>query len=259
MRRRNFNIYRCRYLVLLALLFSGCKTAKESYTYSDSTATSLINEKRQELLDTREEFSVAPIEDDLRNKLIETQSLLVKDSNYATSRTLTKPEHWQDELDLITTAEHQLNDLDLNNLTLNQSLMIAAAHSRDYQKIKEVIFRAAMTLDMQREDFRNSYSGLYDALLTSNQNPGSNRTGIDNSFTASVTRKLKNGASLTGKIAFDITRILSSGKASSTGVQFDSSINVPLLSGSGEHIVTEDLTQVERNLIYAIWDFEKII
>ena len=253
-------LHRLKYSPLLAvsLVISGCNSAKESYNYSDSTATNLINEKRQELLKSDEPFTVSPIEDDLRNKLIQTQNLLVKDPQYANSRTLEKPEHWQYELDLITTSEHQLHEVNLDNLTLNESLMIAAAHSRDYQKIKEVIFRAAMSLDMQREDFRNSYAGLYDTLLTSNQNPGSNRTGIDNSFTASATRKLKSGASLTGKIAFDITRILSTGKASSTGVSFDSSVNIPLLSGSGEHIVTEDLTQAERNLIYAIWDFEKI-
>ena len=34
-------------------------------------------------------------------------------------------------------------------------------------------------------------------------------------------------------------------------------MSVPLLRGSGAHIVTEPLTQAERDVLYAIWEFER--
>jgi outer membrane protein TolC len=47
------------------------------------------------------------------------------------------------------------------------------------------------------------------------------------------------------------------GGASSLGVAGDASISIPLLRGSGRHIVAEPLTQAERNVIYAMWNFER--
>ncbi|MCM8533294.1 MAG: TolC family protein, partial [Lentisphaeraceae bacterium] len=244
--------------LITLLVFCGCKNAEESYEYSDKKAKSLIDQKRQEVLKTDEKYTISPIQNSFRQKLLNSQNLLSKDKTYQSVESLNKPDHWDDELDIFKTRENHLRDIEINNLSLTESLMITAAHNTSFQSAKEAIFKAAVSLDMEQEDFRNTYNGLYDALLTSNQNNSSVQTGIDNSFSASVTRKLKSGASLAGKIVFDVSRILSTDKASSTGVAFDSSINIPLLAGSGEHIVTENLTQAERNLIYAIWGFEKI-
>lgn len=41
------------------------------------------------------------------------------------------------------------------------------------------------------------------------------------------------------------------------GVTSDASISVPLLRGSGAHIVTEPLVLAERRVMYAIWEFER--
>ena len=38
---------------------------------------------------------------------------------------------------------------------------------------------------------------------------------------------------------------------------FDPSVSIPLLRGAGRHIVTEPLTQAERDVIYEMWDFER--
>ncbi|MCM8536776.1 MAG: hypothetical protein NE334_12635 [Lentisphaeraceae bacterium] len=250
-------LYNQIFLVTL-LVLCGCKNAEESYEYSDSKAKSFIDKKRQEILKTDEKYTISPIQNSFRQKLLNSQNLLSKDTTYQSVKSLNKPNHWDDELDLFQTRTNHLKDIGTDNLNLTESLMITAAHNTSFQSAKEAIFKAAVSLDMRQEDFRKTYNGLYDALLTSNQNNSSVRTGIDNSFSASVTRKLKSGATLAAKIIFDVSQILSTDKASSTGVAFDSSINIPLLAGSGEHIVTENLTQTERNLIYAIWGFEKI-
>ncbi|MBU2499522.1 MAG: TolC family protein, partial [Proteobacteria bacterium] len=41
------------------------------------------------------------------------------------------------------------------------------------------------------------------------------------------------------------------------GIVGDATITIPLLRGSGRHIIMEPLTQAERNVIYAIWEFER--
>ena len=47
------------------------------------------------------------------------------------------------------------------------------------------------------------------------------------------------------------------GGSTSLGLAADASVSIPLLRGSGKHIVTEPLTQAERNVVYAIYDFER--
>ncbi|MHC4423715.1 MAG: TolC family protein [Planctomycetota bacterium] len=46
-------------------------------------------------------------------------------------------------------------------------------------------------------------------------------------------------------------------RASSFGIASDATISIPLLRGSGRHIVREPLTQAERNVVYAIYEFER--
>ncbi|CAN0506166.1 unnamed protein product, partial [Laminaria digitata] len=44
---------------------------------------------------------------------------------------------------------------------------------------------------------------------------------------------------------------------SSTGLSLDSSLSIPLLRGSGKFVVTEPLTQAERDVVYSIYSFER--
>ncbi|MHC4956513.1 MAG: TolC family protein, partial [Planctomycetota bacterium] len=67
---------------------------------------------------------------------------------------------------------------------------------------------------------------------------------------------LKTGAVLAGRIGVDLVRLLSTGDQS-FGIFTDLSVAIPLLRGSGKHIVTEPLNQAERNVVYALRDFER--
>jgi hypothetical protein len=53
-----------------------------------------------------------------------------------------------------------------------------------------------------------------------------------------------------------LANLLTGNAASSLGLAGDASVSIPLMRGSGRHIVTEPLTQAERNVVYAMWDFE---
>jgi len=237
--------------------FVSCNSAKSSYESSEKTAQNLIAETSEKALGKKESLNISPYKNSLRDKLIKTQNLKVKSEKYTSSKKLDKPEHWENDLDLISQRPDELKEIDLDKLTLETSLQIAAAYNRSYQQKKETIFRYSLDLDLQHDSFRNTYSGLFSSFIQSNQSKGNVSTAVANSFSPGVTRRLKNGAQLAGKLAFDVSRLLSTNKASATGVLFDTSISIPLLSGSGKHIVTEGLKQAERNLIYEIWEFER--
>ncbi|MCK4850834.1 MAG: TolC family protein, partial [Phycisphaerae bacterium] len=82
-------------------------------------------------------------------------------------------------------------------------------------------------------------------------------SGIENSIGAGVGRQLRSGASLSARIALDLVNLLTLDRASSFGIFADATVSIPLLRGSGKHIVSEPLRQAERNVIYAIHSFER--
>jgi hypothetical protein len=55
----------------------------------------------------------------------------------------------------------------------------------------------------------------------------------------------------------DLANLLTLGGASSLGIMADATVSIPLLRGSGKHIVMETLVQAERNVVYAIYEFER--
>jgi outer membrane protein TolC len=94
-------------------------------------------------------------------------------------------------------------------------------------------------------------------FLDSSYTGNDRRTGLEQSAAAGITRKFKSGAEFTSAVALDLVKLLTQSKSSSFGVSADASISIPLLRGSGRAIVTEPLTQAERNMIYAINTFER--
>ncbi len=142
-------------------------------------------------------------------------------------------------------------------LTLSRSLSVGAANSRDYQTNKEKVYRVALDLDLNHEEFRHGFRGLMSTLLSSDLSSGVAVDGITGTGSTTWTRKFEAGMELTAQIGIDLVKLLSSGRQSSLGVFADTSIRIPLLGGAGSDIVREDLTQAERNMVYALYDFER--
>ncbi len=143
------------------------------------------------------------------------------------------------------------------HLNLRNALQIAASYNRDYQARKEDVFRSALALDLQRDRFRFTYGGLIEAVFTSDHDGPGTVSNAAESAQASVDKRLKTGASMGARIVFDLTQLLSDPGRASRGILLDASMTVPLLAGSGKHIVTEPLTQAERNVMYSLWRFER--
>jgi outer membrane protein TolC len=79
---------------------------------------------------------------------------------------------------------------------------------------------------------------------------------MEQSGSLSISKTLYNGAKITAALAVDLVSLLTGDGASSMGITGDASIAIPLLRGSGRHIVTEPLAQAERDVVYAIYEFE---
>ena len=62
---------------------------------------------------------------------------------------------------------------------------------------------------------------------------------------------------MTVNLALDLVKLLTQGKDSSFGIFGDATIAVPLLRGAGRFVVEEPLKQAERDVIYAIYGFER--
>jgi len=251
-----------RKLVLAWVLFiqAGCQSPSEYRLEADKVAADIIREKRKEALGQTEEFEVERASDILRRKLLIEQNLPYSSEASLGTDKLKTIEHWPEPAEGGPAITKVRRDLDGNRpiqLSLMQSLQIGAHNSFDYQTLKEDIFLAALDLDLERNEFRNIFTGEVESLISSDTTGGRTVSGTESSGATGLSRKLESGAELSTALAVDLASLLTKGGASSFGIAGDATVAIPLLRGSGKHIVREPLTQAERNVIYAIYDFER--
>lgn len=254
-------------LVLVGLFFlvGGCRSAGEHRRKADETAYRIIEEKQVEALGRKERLSVDPAAQTLRRRIFESQQLAGGEGGALGTDTLEAIEHWPEDDDYLAAdrlAEPAIVSLseagdEPLELDLRECLQVAARNSRQYQDEKETVFLSALELDLERDAFRNTFAGLTTGSISSDQRIGRNATDSQISTGPSLSRTLKSGAALTGQLALDLASLLSGGGASAVGSLVDTSIELPLMRGAGSWVVTEPLTQAERETIYAIWQFER--
>jgi outer membrane protein TolC len=141
-------------------------------------------------------------------------------------------------------------------LSLLEAIEIAAKNNRDFQAQKETLYQAALSLDLEAHDFQTTFRGMLNGSIQSSYGTRRN-TGSVVGADGSLSRKFKNGVELTSALSVDLAKMLSGDRGSSFGLTYDGSLSVPLLRGSGKFIVTEPLTQAERNLVYQVREFEQ--
>ena len=139
-------------------------------------------------------------------------------------------------------------------LTLADALDVAAENSREFQTQKEALYLAALNLTTTLNDFRVRFGGggsatadgvgdtSADVTLTDDLSASASTvvgTQIVTNFVQTFLRSVLNGGQFDGSSILDLT------------------VTQPLLRGAGRHIAREPLTQSERNVIYALRDFER--
>jgi len=245
----------------MAGALAGCQ-ASDYRQQADQVVDRIIADAQSEAAGRTEPFTVERPADTLRRRLFVFQSLPFSSEASLGSDVLSPVPFWPEtdyprREDRAGAAVEAPGSQRPVTLTLLQSLQVAARNSRQYQSRKEDVFIAALELDLERDAFRLTYAGLIENLFDSDSRTEPTVINMANSTEQGFTWRLKNGATLASRIIFDLSNLLRQDRVSSYGVFADASITVPLLSGSGEHIVAEPLTQAERNVVYALQQFER--
>lgn len=252
----------------LLLCISACQSAGEYRQEADETAYQIIERQQAEALGETEPFTIESPADTLRRRLLLSQDLPYGSAASLGADALEPTEHWPEDDYLARTDEQRrlvtssvVEDAapvaEPVTLSLEETLQVAARNSRDYQNQKEQVFQAALDLDLERDAFRNTFFGLVEGLWSTDRGSGESVTGVEGSADAGVSRRLTTGGAIAGAIAFDLAQLLTQGGDFSRGLLVDASIEIPLLRGAGRWVVTEPLTQAERDTVYAIYEFER--
>jgi outer membrane protein TolC len=246
-----------------AALLTAC-SAKGHRAQLDRRAYDIIEEKQAAALQRTESFSVESPAETLRRRLLLGQDLPYAGPASLGSDYLPVPERWPEarEQELPSSAEDPTAAANLPPLTLSDALQIAAQNSREYQSEKEDVFRSALELDLERDQFRTTFAGLLSGSYQLNRNGLADSDGVVSeswnvNARGDAAQLLKSGLGLTLSLGWNLLRLLEPSRFTSRSLFGDASISLPLLRGAGRHVITESLTQAERDVIYAIYQFER--
>lgn len=157
-------------------------------------------------------------------------------------------------------------------LSLSDTLALAMANSRSYQTRKESLFIQALTLtetqknfnwDTRASDFTATTEATKNPVYASNGNVTGSTTetfgekGVSGDITAGVARTLVTGAKLSLGFTREFVRSFSSPDSSSESSEVSLNIVQPLLNGFGPLVSKEGLRQAERDMVYAVRDFQR--
>ncbi|MBS0266790.1 MAG: TolC family protein [Planctomycetes bacterium] len=141
-------------------------------------------------------------------------------------------------------------------LTLEDCIDISYIHSRDYQTQIETVYLAALALTAQRFAFDVQFVGLNGRRpsmdVTATDVPGVS-DAVNWNPRAGVSQMLPSGAQWMVELANNTLWLFAKGDnstASATTLSY--SLVQPLLANGGRRYIMENLTQSERNLLYAI-------
>jgi outer membrane protein TolC len=239
---------------------------------ADHVAYRSIAQKQTEALGRTEPFNIETPAETLRRRLLLDQQLPYSTGASLSTRDLERIKQWPDDGYLKRPAGgDELVDSFATTppvtVTLTDALQIAAHESRAYQAQKEAVFKAALQLDLESDAFRRTWSGTlrnlfqFDlerevALDNKGHTDRQDINGAEYGGEGGLSQRLKNGLTFTGALGLDLVSLLTQKQLFSRGIIADVSATLPLMRGAGEFVVTEPLTQAERNVVYAIYTFE---
>ncbi len=241
------------------MMLPSCRTSGDWRRQDDERAAHHLGRAQESVLGHREPISVETPADTLRRRLLLDQRLPMADTASLGLRDIPDNERWHGETHLSSaeSTEFPWETGGTLRLSLTDAVLIAAAHSRDYQNQKDGLFQAALALDLEEHEFQTTFSGMLSGAFESSHNGESRSNGLTSRATAGVARTFRNGTELAASLSLDLVKMLTGSHGSSWGVSADASLTIPLLRGAGEFIVGEPLTQAQRNLVYRVRDFEQ--
>lgn len=230
---------RVAFATLLLAGLAGCRSAAWHREKSDKTAVRNLAAAQEAAFGHEEPLVIETAGEQLRQRLFRDQSL-------PTALTIDETAPATNTIPAIIT------------LTPETSLQVAARNSREFQDAKETLYRAALDLDLEQATFRHTFAAMFSGRVDQADASDSETVrSTQGSGATDVTRRFRSGVEMSGSIAVDLARLLTQGSASSLGLLADAGISIPLLRGAGRDIAAEPLRQAERNLLYAVYSFER--
>ncbi|HLJ12709.1 MAG TPA: TolC family protein, partial [Planctomycetaceae bacterium] len=147
-------------------------------------------------------------------------------------------------------------------ITMEDMIDLAYIHVRDYQTQIENLYSAALALTAQRFAFDVQFTGLgigtRPTTTTTYTDIPSTSDAVNINSNVGVTQLLPTGAQWLVQLANNTLWLFASGnKTDSTASTLTYSLVQPLLANGGRRFVMENLTQAERNLLYAVRDLQR--
>jgi len=139
------------------------------------------------------------------------------------------------------------------SLSIDQALNYAAANSREYQSEKESLYLSALALTGVINSFSPNISSIMGARAN-NQSNGDLRGNA--SLNQRLSQNLTTGGSYSLALANDLLRYFTGDPRESASSVISINILQPLLRGAGRKIAAERYTQANRDVIYAVRDFQ---
>jgi len=141
-------------------------------------------------------------------------------------------------------------------LSLSDVLLLAFRHNRDYLTRKETLYLEALSLTL--EQYR--WTPRFRAVLSGNveRGGGSDRTSLwDGGAEVGMALSLPAGGDVDLSMSTDFAGDFSNRTAETAETFWTASLVQPLLRGFGRSIAQEPLVQAERDVIYAVRQFER--
>jgi outer membrane protein TolC len=251
---RNFSSYHAS--LGLVLLAAGCLSPADHRRKADEAARTIVAERYGEAMGRPATLDVERPRDILRRRLLLDQNLPTTGPASYGSADLPPVAHWPEPPADSGTPADMPSPAALTNLSLLDALGIGAQNSAAYQARKEDVFRSALALDLEQNAFRSIFSGQLRGQGRHDAAGEEATGGTVGSASGGLKKAMAGGAGIAAELALDLANLLTGGSASALGLAADTSVSIPLLRGAGRHIAAEPLTQAQRDVVYAIWEFE---
>lgn len=241
----------------------GCRSSESYRKQADEAAYNIIDRQQKAVFDEKQKFDVRSPALQLRRQLLLDQHL---PTSFAGSRGVRHieaiPELENQQYLREETGEEAPPWLERTGekpmkVTLKEALQIAARNSYAYQDAKEEVFTAALSLDLERDAFRNSWQGLLSSSADTDLSGDETVSWAEYAASLDLSRRFTSGMLMTAQLGVNLVQLLTGSRDSSLGIFGDASVSVPLMRGSGRFVVTEPMKQAERNVVYTLYDFER--
>jgi len=137
-------------------------------------------------------------------------------------------------------------------LTVADALRIAVSANRDYQTARETAYLTALTLTFERYLFRPHPFATGTVNFENNADTGERLKQWNASADIGASQQLADGMVIVGSLGLTALKFINRELGDTVGSTLNFSLTQPLWRGAGRQVVQENLTQAERNALYAV-------